>query len=299
MTGAQSAMLAGSLIGMGCALLLWHAAPAHLDLGQALTRLDPMRPRARRDTTTDTGRLELKDRIGLAVMRSMPTFGWVPTTELAMLRMPVHRYWGEKAVFALIGLLFPPLMAALALMANIDMPIAVPAFASILLAIGFSFIPDYNVRSDAKNARGEFSLALNAYVDMVALERNAGASPRQALEHAAQVGDSWVFTRLEEELARSQWAGVTPWEALEGLATELMLPELRDLADIMRRSGHEGAAVYESLRARSQSMRTATLNRELAKSHEVAEKMTFPITALGLIFMVLLLVPALLRIIGQ
>ena len=46
-------------------------------------------------------------------------------------------------------------------------------------------------------------------------------------------------------------------------------------------------------------MRTATLNRELAKSHEVAEKMTFPITALGLIFMVLLLVPALLRIIGQ
>ena len=32
-----------------------------------------------------------------------------------------------------------------------------------------------------------------------------------------------------------------PWEALHGLAEELGLPELDDLADIMRLSGEEGA----------------------------------------------------------
>ena len=80
------------------------------------------------------------------------------------------------------------------------------------------------------------------------------------MEAAATIGDSWVFTRLSEELARTRWSGLTPWEALRSLADELGLPELDDLADIMRLSGEEGAQVYASLRARSAAMRTAMLN---------------------------------------
>jgi len=160
------------------------------------------------------------------------------------------------------------------------------------------FLPDYNVRDDAKKARAEFARALGAYLDLVALERNSGAGPRQAMEAAADVGDSWVFRRLGEELARTRWSGLTPWEALHELAAELGLPELDDLADIMRLSGEEGAAIYTSLRARSAALRTAMLNTEKAKANEVGERMSIPMSLLGVIFLAILIAPALLRVMG-
>ena len=160
------------------------------------------------------------------------------------------------------------------------------------------FLPDYNVRDDAKRARAEFARALGAYIDLVALERNSGAGARQAMEAAAAVGDSWVFRRLGEELARTRWSGLTPWEALRALAAELGLPELDDLADIMRLSGEEGAQVYASLRARSAGMRSAMLNTEKAKANEVGERMSIPMSLLGVIFLAILVTPALLRVIG-
>ena len=159
-------------------------------------------------------------------------------------------------------------------------------------------LPDYNARDDAKTARAEFARALGAYIDLVALERHNGAGPRQAMEAAAAIGDSWVFRRLSEELARTRWSGLTPWEALRSLADELGLPELDDLADIMRLSGEEGAQVYASLRARSAAMRTAMLNTEKARANEVAERMSIPMSLLGVIFLAILVTPALLRVIG-
>ena len=46
------------------------------------------------------------------------------------------------------------------------------------------------------------------------------------------------------------------------MRAELGLPELDDLADIMRLSGEDGAAVYQMLRARAASMRAATTNAD-------------------------------------
>ena len=192
----------------------------------------------------------------------------------------------------------PPLLTVLFNTFDAGLPLYIPVFASIALAAVMFLLPDYNARDDARQARTEFSRALGAYIDLVALERHNGAGPRQAMEAAATIGDSWVFTRLSEELARTRWSGLTPWEALRALADELGLPELDDLADIMRLSGEEGAQVYASLRARSAAMRTAMLNTEKARANEVAERMTIPMSLLGVIFLAILVAPALMRVIG-
>jgi hypothetical protein len=105
-----------------------------------------------------------------------------------------------------------------------------------------------------------------------------------------------VFRRLGEELARSRFSGVPPWDALSGLADDLGLPELSEVADIMRLSGEEGAAVYPTLRARSTSMRAALAAAELAKANGAGERMSMPVAVLALIFLALLAVPALLRV---
>ena len=80
--------------------------------------------------------------------------------------------------------------------------------------------------------------------------------------------------------------------------TALFSSLLDDLADIMRLSGEEGAQVYAQLRARSASMRAAMLNTEKAKANEIGERMSIPMSLLGVIFLAILVAPALLRVMG-
>ncbi|HMM96121.1 type II secretion system F family protein [Phycicoccus sp.] len=298
-TALQLVTAAGALIGLGVALAIWRMVPAQPDLRDALDRLSPEHGR-HLTTTTPAGGGDVSDRLGRWGMKVLPAGVWgrVPTKELAILRTPLSRFYGEKVLYAMVGLVIPPLLTVLFNTFDAGLPLYVPAAASAGLAVVLFFLPDYNARDDAKKARAEFARALGAYIDLVALERLSGAGPRQAMEAAAGVGDSWVFRRLTEELARTRWSGVTPWEALRALGAELGLPELDDLADIMRLSGEEGAQVYATLRARSAAARTAMLTAEKAKAAEVAERMTIPMSLLGVIFLAILVAPALLRVIG-
>jgi Type II secretion system (T2SS), protein F len=296
-TGLQLMIAAGALLGLGAALLLIRLLPAEPDLADALGRLTPSRTCASSTPTAGSS----KERIGLWAIRTLPPSVWVrtPVRELALLRVPLARFYGDKLTFAALGLVIPPLLGFLFALLGLGMPYAIPAIGSLGLAAAMFFVPNYNAVDDAKKARLEFARALGAYIDLVALERNNGSGVRQAMEAAAEVGDSWVFTRLSEELTRSRWSGLPPWDALHTLAEELGLPELDDFADIMRISGEEGASVYATLRARSAAMRTAMLNDEVAEAKAVGERMTIPGSLLGLIFMALLVAPSLLRMFAQ
>lgn len=234
-------------------------------------------------------------------MRVLPSGLWIrtPHRELALLRISLARFYGEKITFAALGLVLAPLLAFFFEFLGLGLPIALPVLASVGLAAVMFFLPNYNAVDDAKKARLEFQRALGAYIDLVALERNSGSGARQAMEASAEIGDSWVFTRLSEELTRSRWSGRPPWDALHALADELGLPELDDFADIMRLSGEEGASVYATLRARSSAMRAAMLNDELAEANAVGERMSIPGSLLGVVFMALLVAPSLLRMFGN
>jgi len=287
-------LLAGGLVGLGITLLVVRLLPAEPDLADALARISSTRTGTAAASVAATSG---KERLGLWALRALPAGLWVrtPTRELALLRIPLARFYGEKLTFAGLGLLIPPLLAFLFNLLGLGFPVAVPAIASIGMAGLMFFLPNYNALDDARKARLEFARALGAYIDLVALERNNGAGPRQAMEAAAAVGDSWVFRRLSEELSRSRWSGLPPWDALHTLSEELGLSELDDFADIMRLSGEEGASVYATLRARSAAMRTAMLNEEIAQANAVGERMTIPGSLLGVIFMALLVAPSLLR----
>ena len=285
----------GALAGSSLVLLFTQLLPAHVELHDAFDRMTPARHRklANLQTPADAGR---KERLGVWAMRALPPAVWVrtPVRELALLRIPLAQFYGEKLQFAALGLLIPPLMSAFFVFLGLDLPFAIPAVAAPALAAVMFFIPNYNVLDGAKKARGEFRRAMAAYIDLVATERHNGAATRQAMESAAEVSHNWVFRRIAEELRRSGFSGVPPWDALHALADELTLPELADFADIMRLSGAEGAAVYANLRARSAALRSAMLSDELAVANALGERMTIPGSLVGVIFMALLLAPALL-----
>lgn len=288
-------MVLGGLAGGSLVVLFTQLLPAHVELHDAFDRMTPARHRKLADlqTPADAGR---KERLGVWAMRALPPAVWVrtPVRELALLRIPLARFYGEKLQFAALGLLIPPLMSAFFALLGLDLPFAIPAVAAPALAAVMFFIPNYNALDGAKKARGEFRRAMAAYIDLVATERHNGAATRQAMESAAEVSHNWVFRRIAEELRRSGFSGVPPWDALHALADELTLPELADFADIMRLSGAEGAAVYANLRARSAALRSAMLSDELAAANALGERMTIPGSLVGVIFMALLLAPALL-----
>ncbi|WP_245988373.1 hypothetical protein [Flexivirga caeni] len=298
-TGLQLALLGGALIALGVVCLIWRFIPAEPDLADALNRLSPVHGR-RTANPPLAEPADRTERLGRWAMKTFPPAAWVrtPTKELAILRIPVARFYGEKLMFAAVGLIIPPFFTFLLGVFGLHLPIVLPVIATLALAAVMFFIPDLNARDDAKKSRAEFSRALGAYIDLVALERNSSSGSRQAMEVAAAVGDSWVFKRLSEELALSRWNGVAPWDALKALADELGLPELEDLASILRLSGEEDAQIYNQLRARSASLRAAMLNTELANANEIGERMSIPMSLLGVIFMALLVAPALLRVMG-
>lgn len=289
-------MVLGALAGGSLVILLAQLRPAHVKLDDAFDRMTPARNRTLAElhpTTADAGS---KDRLGVWAMRALPPAVWVrtPARELALLRIPLARFYGEKLQFAALGLLIPPVLGAFFTLLGLRLPFVIPAIAAPALAAVLFFIPNYNALEAARTARGEFRRAMTAYIDLVATERHNGAATRQAMESAAEVSPSWVFRRIAEELRRSRFSGVPPWDALHALADELILPELADFADIMRLSGAEGAAVYANLRARSAALRTAMLSDELTAANALGERMTIPGSLAGVLFMALLLAPALL-----
>jgi len=303
MTGLQLALAGGTLIGLAFALLAWRLAPSDPDLGDALDRLSPERVMSRRgaggvaDEGDDAEALSLVDRVGVWALKNLPGGAWAhtPRKELAILRISETRFHGEKMVWALLGLAMPPLLATFFTLIGLPLPIAIPTFGSLALAAMFWFMPNYNAVDDAKKARIEFNRALGAYLDMVATGVRDGASGQQALAAAAEVGDSWVFKRIERELRRARYMTRAPWESLHALADELGVPELDDLADIMQQSGQDGSQIYNSLRARAAALRSAMLSAEVSKANAASERMYIPASLLGVVFMAILVAPSMLR----
>ena len=303
--GLTLALLAGGTVGLGVSLIVRELLPAQPQLAAALDRLQP--PRLAPTTTTvpqvpadgePASTSSLETRVGLLLQRHLTDapFVRIPTRELALLRTPVARYLGQKVLLGLLGLAFPSVFTLMAAALGYALPVAVPALGGLTLGALLFLTPDLEVRRKAADAREEFARAISAYIDLTALERAAGAGATQSLEQAATVGDSWVFVRLREQLVRARLSGTAPWDGLHALAEELTLPELSDLADIMRLSGEQGAAVADTLRARSRGLRVALLTKEQTRANQDSERMVIPVALLGLIFLVLLGAPAIVRI---
>lgn len=300
-------VLLGAFVGLGVVVILREFVPQQARLTDALQRLDttpvPSARRARSDAGLDDGP---QVKLGHWLERRLPARlrGQMLGPDLALLQRSTAHFLGEKALTALVGLMTPIVLTlTLSLMntalgSSLSLPFVVPAAGSLLLAaVGFT-LPDAQLKQRASVARTEFSRAVGAYIELVALKRRATDGATQALERAADVSDSWVFRRIREELRLSRISGVPAWDNLKDFSQEIGVNELADLADIMRLAGKQNAAVADTLSARSRSLRNALLNREKTLANADSERAVLPVAALGLIFVTLLAVPAALQIIG-
>ena len=202
----------------------------------------------------------------------------------------------RKVGYALLGLAFPTVLAGAAAAMGVHPPIAIPVALALALGGVLFVVPDIDVRHRAAAARGDLRRATCVYLELVALERAADAGTTEALDRAAVIGTTREFERIRDALLRAQLSGQPSWRGLTDLAESTGVPELGDLADIMRLSSHDGAAVYATLRARAASLRTQLLTATTAKANAASEHMVVPVALLGVAFMALIAYPAFARI---
>lgn len=299
---SPAVVLAGATLGAGVALVVAGLQPYRPDLTAVVARLDaanvPTRPTTYGPSSTPsnpiarwaTTRLApFSDRFGLPRLRAdLELVGDSPSHLLV-----------RKVGYAALGLAFPPVLAFVMAVIGLRLPIAIPAIASVAFAAVLFFVPDLDVRRGALGVRREMRRAVVVYLELVALERAADAGASEALHRAAAIGDGRAFALIRDALTRAQLSGVPAWQGIEDLATSTGMPELGDVADIMRLSGEGGAAVYATLRTRAASLRTALINQDVARANSASEQMVMPVAMLGLVFMVLLAYPALIRILSD
>jgi hypothetical protein len=201
---------------------------------------------------------------------------------------------GCKAALAAGGMLGPPVLFAVLLVAGVDVPALLPAGLSLGLgALGW-VIPSRQARQRAGRAREEFLAALTAFLALVGLERAARGSPTEALEEASRISGAWPFVMIHAELLRAELAGQPPWDGLRELGTRIGVEQLTNLADIVAAAA-DGAAVFETLLAEARNLRNAELSDQQAKAGVAGEQLTLPAIVIATGFIMLVLYPALTR----
>ncbi|SEG26243.1 tight adherence protein C [Thermomonospora echinospora] len=223
----------------------------------------------------------------------------VPRGDLALLDRAVERFMLDKLALFLTGLVMPSVFFGLVALVGGAVSWTLPVLASLALGVGLSFVPDWNVRSEARRRRRDFRYAFTSYLQLVVLERESGAALNSALEDPAKVADGWPFQRVHQALTRARHAQQQPWRALARLGEDIDVRDLIDLAHTAEIAGGEGAKMHDVLVAKIASMRHEASAAARSEANSRTTAMWVPTSLLMLGFVILVGFPFFSRLLGS
>lgn len=217
---------------------------------------------------------------------------------LAIIGKSVDHHLAKKAVLALTGMLLPPLVQLVLVVADAGLGWEILLAASVLFGAGGFFFPDINVRREAERRRSTFRHALSAYLNLIRVLLAGGAGVDGALKYAVSVGKGWAFDQLRHALVTSRLTRSTPWSALRQLGVELGVQPLTELAASVSLAGTEGARVRASLAAKATALRTRELTLAESAAQAATERMSVPVVVLCAGFLIFIGFPAVANVLG-
>lgn len=235
------------------------------------------------------------DRLGAWAFRHSPIR--LTSTQQRLLQLkniPVTEFFADKTVMALLGAAVPLAIGGFGVLV-LGVSFSIPGVAALVLLVLGWFVPDLLLRRAGRRAKDDAGEALFTFFDLVTLERLANRSASQAMHAAASVSTAPLFGLINEALDRARLEQRAPHGELKRLATNLDLPELGDIADVMRLD-ESGAALAGALRARVRELRDAHLTNAKVAANQVSERMTIFMVIPAMVFGVIFLVPPLLRL---
>lgn len=289
------ALLLGTGFGAGLLAIVKGLAPRKPSLADALAAVtrEPRHPLVMTDEGSWTSRL---GRPAVSVLSGLGLPTSALRRDLALLGRTQERQLAEQATAAIIGLLLPPVLAALLAAAGLALGWQMPAAGAIALAGAGFAAPALAVRHDAEARRAAARHALAAFLDLVVISIAAGAGVEAALTYAAATGQGWAFTQIRHALETARLTRRPLWESLGQLGDELGLAELSELAASITLAGTEGAKVRASLGARATALRTRQLADAETMAQAATERMSLPLVLLFAGFLLLIGYPAVIHV---
>lgn len=309
-----SAVVVGALAGLGVYALIRALVPTSRSPVSTVARIDALRARggtasgvaqhtAQRAHGAVPGHrrrlTELRARIGERLAELYVQRGWEQRSlraDLALLDRTWENFLATKVVLAAAGVIFGPFVFALAWMLGFGSSPVVPVWLALACAGVFFFLPDVEVRRDAKAKRRDFRRVVAAYLDLVAMSLAGGRGLPEALKAAAEVSDGWAFRRIQTALADARITGLTQWQALGRLGDEVGVDELKDLSSSLALVADDGAKVRASLSARAETMRHRELAEIEGSAGEKSQSMLIAQLLLCMGFLIFLIYPAGMRV---
>lgn len=133
----------------------------------------------------------------------------------------------------------------------------------------------------------------SAYLDVVTMLLAGNTGHEGALEQAARAGDGRLFRELRRRMREVAAAGRSLVDALDLVGRDLGLVELRQIAATASLSAAEGAPVVRSLAAKCATMRATLASEQESEARVRTSRLTPPLVGMSLIFMALVIYPAL------
>ncbi|MEP7022105.1 MAG: type II secretion system F family protein [Pseudonocardiales bacterium] len=295
-------LVGGAFAGLGLLLLVIAIRPRRRNLASTLHQLDVARESAdpgfalRQTERAPTG---FSARLGRQLVQVAAERGWRMINlrqDLAVTGKSLEQHLVTKVLLGGVGFILIPTLAALLLVAGVQLPIQVPVIAALAVGAFFFFLPDLTLRSEAAALRKDFRHAIGSFLDLVSMNLSGGRGVPEALSSAAQIGSGPAIERIRETLAFARLQGLTPWAALGELGHRIGLIELVDLSSALLLVADDGAKVRDSLSARAASMRSRELTESEGEAGERSETMLVAQLLLCTAFLMFLAYPAAARI---
>jgi len=221
------------------------------------------------------------------------------TSDLRILRISEAQFAFRKLALGLTCSVVPVLMYGLSTALGLSLPAVLSVlFAIVGLAFGF-FLPDFDLKQKAEEAREDHVTALSAYLELTRALIASHMSPESALTTAANQGTGPAF----EEYQAACLGVVTTKQPIHSifdqLGEDLGIPELRDLAGSLALASEKGASVDDALEAKSLMLTNAQMLNERSEANSATARMSAPLALLGLTFTVFLALPAIAALINS
>lgn len=242
---------------------------------------------------------ELRGRLGERAAAFYAKQGWEMRSvraDLSILERSFDTFLAQKVLFGLLGLIFGPLVFAGLWFAGFTNSPLLPLWLALVFAGLFFFLPDLEVKRDAKERRAEFLHTLAQFLSLVGNSLAGGRGLPEALRAATELTDTWQMVRLRRCLVNARRTGISQAAALERLGEEIGVVELREVASSISLSADDGARIRESLMARAATLR----ERELAEAEGEAgaQSQMMLVAQIGLLcgLLIFLIYPALIAV---
>ncbi len=195
---------------------------------------------------------------------------------------------------ALLGLVTPTLVVAV-LVATGDASLdwVIPAVASLAASVLGAALVHSDAMARAAAVRVDLRYQLGAYVDMVTMLLAGNTGYEGALERAARAGDGRLFVELRRRMREVAAMGHSMGNALTVVADDLGIVELEQVAATAALASTEGAPVARTLAAKCATLRSSLAAELEADARIRTDKVTPPLVGMALLFMALLIYPAL------